>query len=106
MWKTDEQYLTFAYRNGSVEISCPQARYSLIKLGFMTPCEVYGSYWSKHSNGMTLTKKGQKRAKQIVKFQEEKLQSEIASRDRRGYRGAAFPKSYRIEHWTTLKNSF
>lgn len=93
----DYLYLTRAYREGYVRISHQEARVSLEKIGYITPAKVRERYGGQPVPFCyTLTKKGQKRAKEIVDQQEENY---LANRTQniRGYRGAAFPRSYRID---------
>ncbi len=69
----DEQYLIKA-ANSYVSITCPRARFSLQKLGFVVPCFVRGSYNSTVPHAMCLTKKGQKRVDQIIKLMKVSLE--------------------------------
>lgn len=84
----DYKYLLQADSWGVVEIRSPEARASLSKIGYLTPAK------GLNSHAMTLTKKGQKRVKEIREQQEE--DRKVYFEHNRGSRGAPWPKSYRI----------
>ena len=95
----DYHYLLMALQSGACNVTCPQARASLQKLGFMTPAKIRDRYGRGNieQHGMALTKKGQKRAQEIKDQLDNDRHELIHRKDRRGIAGAAWPKSYRPE---------
>lgn len=95
----DYNYLLCAYSGkGVVSVTHPEARRSLEKIGYMVPADAKRVYGWTIPHCMTLTKKGQQRAKQIFDAQQEKRRQgkiKYAKHHRRGLRGAAWPKSYK-----------
>jgi hypothetical protein len=96
---SDYKYLIYALESGGCSVPDPEARQSLKKLGFMEDANVRSKYQGNVLPfGMALTKKGQQRAKQIMEDMTEQRTALKQSMNRRGRRGAAFPKSYRDPH--------
>ncbi len=93
----DYRYLLGALSSGGCDVDNPQSRVSLLKLGYMVPATIRDR-WANGNIlpfGMALTKKGQKRAQEISdQIAADRLQR-IRNIDRRGRRGAAWPKSYK-----------
>lgn len=93
----DYEYLLMALRSNGTSVECPEARASLEKLGYMTPATIrytFGGGIIPH--GMVLTKAGQKRAQEIFDARERANRERRHPKDRRGYRGAAFPRRWKV----------
>lgn len=94
----DYNYLLMAM-NGGCSVGCPQARKSLQKLGYMVPAKLRDK-WNNGNiipHGMVLTKKGQRRAMEIKAQLDQDRHDRIHQKDRRGARGAAFPKRWKLD---------
>jgi hypothetical protein len=89
----DFRYLLLALRNGGVNVKCPEIRRSLMKVGYLTPAKIKDRYSSGYfAHGMALTKEGQRRAIEIKKQLDLDRIKLTHSKERRGIRGAAFPR--------------
>lgn len=92
----DHTYLIMALRLGICNVTCPQARASLVKLGYMSPSKIkHNGYSGYIAFAMALTKKGQRRAEEILKQINEDRALLRAHRPR-GIRGRPWPKSWKI----------
>lgn len=86
---TDSQYLLYALNNnGSYSVSCPAARASLQKLGYMTIGNIRGKWDNGNPipNCLVLTPKGRIRAEQIKKQLYEDRRNAINSREMYQYK--------------------
>jgi hypothetical protein len=95
----DYYYLIMALSSGGCNVTNPQSRVSLQKLGYMTPAKIRDK-WNNGNiqvHGMALTKKGQRRAQEIADQLAKDRHERIHRRDRRGIAGAAYPKSWKLD---------
>lgn len=75
-WDSDTKYLVWAYQSNYASITDPAIRHSLLKLGFIEKADVryrYGSNGSFVPHAYVLTKKGNKRAQQILSMDAPKV---------------------------------
>lgn len=95
----DYQYLMWAYHSGGAfNVDCPVARASLKATGLMVPARLRQSYGGNvEVFGMALTKKGQRRAQEIVEQMAADYSAHRKNKNRRGVRGAAWPKRWKID---------
>lgn len=96
---TDSTYMLMALGSGGTNVPCPNARASLLRCGYMVPAKIRDKYGRGQimPHGMALTKKGQRRAQEIADQLASDRHARIHQRDRRGMRGAAWPKSWKDE---------
>lgn len=92
----DHTYLIMALRSGISNVKCPQARASLVKLGYMSYAKTkHNGHYGYIGYAMALTKKGQRRAEEILK-QINEDRALLRAKRPRGIRGRPWPKSWKI----------